>query len=217
MMLTRNFCSQNCVKRLVVITLSFVFLVGTACAPLLSPGEPPAYIQFAPEFHSLSKGTAATRKLQLTVTMPTTPTELSSDAIILFLNGRELRRLAGYRWVSTIPELTQRAIVNGLDSSGAFAAVSSAGAGIRPNVRLLCDMEQFAFEYPEDGKSSPKAILKFTFKVVEYSTGIVLGSLPITMEKTAVSSNVDHMAEAAESAMADMLGKLSVWLVERLS
>lgn len=190
-----------------------VFLLTAACAPILSPGDPPAYIQFMPKFQSLSAGNAKTKKMQLSVAAPSAPAELNGDSIILLLKNREFRRLGGYRWVSSVPELMQRSIIAGLESSRAFASVAPAGAGIRPHARLLCDIDEFAFGYAEE-KSLPTVMVAVTFRLVDFTSGNVLGTLPIHKTASVQSNDIDHMATAAETVTAEIVSELNDWIIK---
>ena len=82
-------------RSFLTLVLGGVFLFTAACAPLFSPGEPPAYIQFMPKFASMNSGNAKTQKIQLSVAAPTAPAELNGDSSILLLKNREFRRLEG--------------------------------------------------------------------------------------------------------------------------
>ena len=199
-------------RSFLTLVLGGVFLFTAACAPLFSPGEPPAYIQFMAKFESMNSGNAKTKKMQLSVAAPTAPAELNGDSIILLLKNREFRRLEGYRWVSSVPELMQRSIIAGLESSRAFASVSPAGAGIRPHARLLCDIDEFAFGYAEE-KSLPNATVAVTFRLVDFTSGNVLGTLPILKTANVQSNEIEHMATAAEKLTSDIVRELNDWIV----
>lgn len=199
------------IRFLFLLVFGGILLFSTACAPILNPGEPPVSIHFMPHFSVMDAGNEKTRKLQVTVATPMAPAELNNDSIALLINGREYRRLAGYRWVGTVPELIQRSLIAGLDSSRAFASVSAAGAGIRPNVRILCDISQFAFDYPEGG--SPSIDVRMTLKAIDFSSGVVLGSLPVERRVPARSSKVDDMAAVAETVTADIVRDVNNWLI----
>ena len=203
---------KKSIRALLALMIGGMLLLSAACAPILSAGDPPIYIQFMPTFKTMKSGTEKTKKLQVAVATPTTPAELSGDSIILLLNGREFRRLAGYRWISTIPELMQRSIIAGLESSHAFASVSAAGAGIRPHTRVLCDIDEFVFSYPEKG-ANPTATITATFRVIGFGTGKVLGTLPVRKTMQVQSSEVDHMATAAEKLTAELIGELNDWII----
>ena len=106
----------------------------------------------------------------------------------------------------------QRSIIAGLESSRAFASVAPAGAGIRPQARLLCDIDEFVFAYAEE-KGLPTVSVAMTFRLVDFTSGNVLGTLPINKTASVQSNEIDHMATAAETVTADIVRELNDWII----
>ena len=90
--------------------------------------------------------------------------------------------------------------------------MSPAGAGIRPHARLLCDIDEFAFGYAEE-KSLPNATVAVTFRLVDFTSGNVLGTLPILKTASVQSNEIEHMATAAEKLTSDIVRELNDWIV----
>ena len=207
--------------RLALVLVLCLCFFASGCASFLSPGDPPARLNFAPEFTATVPGTARTRAMQVVVSRPSLPTELSGDSIILLINQREMRRLAGYRWASSVPDILERAIVAAFNQSGAFAAVASSTSGITSRFHLLADVDQFAMRVPQTSENRPAgpstAIIRGTFRLVNHTEGKTLATLPVSVEQGATASDSNAMAEAMEKATVRMMEEVVPWAVGVLS
>lgn len=198
--------------------LLVLLLFSMACAPIFAPRDPPVRLQFFPDFSKAQLSATNTTSQQLVVAFPSAFSELNSDAILLLFSDKELRRLAGYRWSSTAPNLVQSSLVRGLEESRIFRSVSDERSGISSALRLITDLEQFYLRYPhgasEELKSPtpPTAIVQATFRMVDYSVGETIDTISVSVEVPATSTEVKDMVKACEEATIKMVEKLVPWI-----
>lgn len=214
---------SNVFRRSLQAALVVVLIAGMGCSTLFSPGDPPVRLHFSPVYEQKPQGNNKTRKQQLVVTRPSVPAELGGDSIVMLLNQRELQRLAGYRWASTIPDMMQRSIIAGIESTGAFASVADERSGITARMRLLCDIDQFVLRYQEDPQKKanrsvpPSAVIQGVFRLVDYAGGVTVATLPVLVEVPATGTDVNHIAAAMEKATVAMMEKVNSWAIASLS
>ena len=201
--------------RISLVGILLLLWLAGGCSYLLAPGDPPARLNFAPEFGAITAGNAKTRSLQVVVVRPSLPLELGGDAIILLINQREMRRLAGYRWASTAPDMLERAIVSALNHSGAFASAAAVTSGIASKFHLLSSIDQFVLRVPQAPDNTPAgpsvAIIQGTFRLVNNNEGRTLATLPIRVEQVAPGSGANDMADAMEKATVKMMEQVVPW------
>ena len=206
---------RQCYARMSLVGVLLLLWLSSGCSYLLTPGEPPARLHFAPTFTASAAGNAKTRNLQLVVVRPSLPLELSGDSIILLVNQREMRRLAGYRWASSAPEMLQRAIVSALSQSGAFASVAAVTSGVTSRYHLTADIDQFVLRIPQGPDNTPSgpgvAIIQGSFRLLNNNEGKTMATLPIQVEQAASDTGASALADAMEKATSKMMDQVVPW------
>lgn len=193
--------------------LGVIFLSSCTLVPRIS--DAPVRIQVNPTLPNKEQGTSVTKQMQLAIATPRAPRDLYTDGIICIFNDREVASLMGYRWVTTIPDLLQHALVNGLDANGAFASVSYEATGLASQATVQADIKQFALFYKAE-KTIPKVIVDITLRMVNVSTGKALSSLPVHIETLAKGQKPEDLASAFDEAVSEMLAQVSSWSIEAL-
>ena len=201
--------------RISLVGVLLLLCFASGCSYLLAPGDPPARLNFAPTFGTTTAGNAKTRSLQVIVVRPSLPLELSGDAIILLVSQREMRRLAGYRWASTAPDMLERAFASALNQSGAFASAAPVTSGITSKYHILSSIDQFVLRVPQTADNTPAgpsvAIIQGTFRLVNNNEGRTLATLPIRVEQVAPGPGANDMADAMEKATVKVMEQVVPW------
>jgi cholesterol transport system auxiliary component len=187
-------------------------LLLSACGGILNPGPPPARIQLNPDM----PGKAAFQiNKQLVVAMPQAEGDADSESIDLLFQGRELRHLAGARWISPAPRMIQRSVIEAIQASGGLSGVADEFAGISARARLLCDLRRFCLRYgPET--APPAAWFQATLRLVDQSNGRLLGTTSLDISVPAASNDTSALIQAMESALQEALAGITAWTLERM-
>lgn len=194
---------------LTAVLLLAVMLQG--CAAILDPGPPPARMQLNPALPGPVTGSPVNK--QLIITMPTAGRDLDNDGVALLFKGREVRYLSGVRWTGTVPQLVQRAVIDGLQSSGLLHGVAADTDGISANARLISDIKQFCLEYRDDD-SPPVALFSATFRLVDIRDGSILGTRVTQTSVPASGKERTQLIGAMETCLGQAMADVTPWILE---
>jgi cholesterol transport system auxiliary component len=194
------------------IFLFLTFLLLSSCGGLLDPGPPPARVQINP---ALPDKVPVRVKKQLVVALPQAEGDMDSDGIALLFHGRELRNLAGVRWISPVPRMIQHAVIDALHASGGLAGVADDMSGISADARLLCDLRRFCLRYDRE-TAPPAAWLQATLRLVDQRSGRLMGATTLDISVPAVSNDLPALLQAMESVLQQALAGTAAWTLERM-
>lgn len=206
-------CFTAARRRLPVLLLTCCLLWVSGCAGLFNPGPPPSRLQLSPPMPA--KMAEKPFNKQLVVATPLAGREIDSDNIALVFNEREVRVLADARWTGTAPSLVQRNVIAALESAGALSGVADESAGIAADARLLSDIRQFSLHYTEEG-GMPGAVFEGTFRLLNLSTGKVVGIRSVDIKVPASSRDKTALVRAMETALGQGLHQIVPWIVEEM-
>ncbi len=203
-----------------IFTLSFL-LFGLVvslfsfygCASVLDPGPAPTRVQLNPDMPA--RVAAAPFAKQLVVALPVAGRDIDTDSIALIFNQREVRYLSGMRWTGTVPYIVQRGLMDALEASGGLKGVADEGAGISANVKLLCDVRQFALRYADE-KAAPSAEFAASLKLVNLNNGLVLSAKNLDISVPAGGRDNAALIKAMEQALSQGLAQATPWVLENM-
>lgn len=202
-------CSHSCGGRfsalLILLALS-LFL--PSCASMLSPGPPPARLQLAPSMPP--QLSAKPLDKQLVVAMPLAGRDIDTDSIALVFHDREVRYLSGVRWVSAVPHMLQRSLIDAFVSANVLRGVTDESAGIAATAKLLCDVRQFSLHYA-DPKGPPTAVIIAHFRLLNLANGAITGTRIVEVKVPASGSGNLALVSASEAALSRCLAEVVPW------
>ncbi len=106
---------------------------------LFAPSEVPTYDLNAPQVQTRARHSSA----QLVVAEPTALRALESDKVVVKLSNGQINYLDGAQWSDSLPKLLQARVIETLERSHLFRAVTRTGSGIDPDYQLLVDIRNF--------------------------------------------------------------------------
>jgi cholesterol transport system auxiliary component len=194
-------------KPAVLLVLSAGLL--TACSSILPQrGAAPDLYQLSPVALPAVKKPAAA---QIVVDAPLAARGLDTDRIIVRGDSYEVKYLSGVRWTDRIPRLVQSALVQGLESTGAFTGVGRPEDGLKSNYALLSDLR--AFDVVSQGMmGSARVQVVLAAKLVRPG-GDVVASRLITKEAEAKGSGNGGIVAAFDEAVKGAAEETTQWVV----
>jgi cholesterol transport system auxiliary component len=181
----------------------------TACSSILPKrGEAPDIYQLSPvALETAPKAVPA----QLIVDVPLASRGLDTDRIVVRDNPYEIKYLAGVRWSDRAPRLMQSALIQGLESAGAFSAIGRPEDGIRSSYALLSDLR--AFDVLGSGlMGRTKVQIVLAGKLVRPG-GEVVSSRLISKEVDAKSAGERDIVAAFDEAVKSVATEATQWAV----
>jgi cholesterol transport system auxiliary component len=192
-------------------TLALPLILGllAACSSIL-PAPPPA-----PDLYQLSpvalKPQAKPIAAQIVVDVPLASRGLDTDRIVVRNNPYEVKYLAGVRWSDRAPLLVQSALIQGLESAGAFTGVGRPEDGIRSSYALMSDLR--AFDVLSGGVAGrTKVQIVLAAKLVQPG-GDVVASRLITKEAETKSNSDADVVAAFDEAVKAFAEETTKWVV----
>jgi cholesterol transport system auxiliary component len=198
----------HCASRLVVV-LALAALSG--CSTILPPRAP------APNVYRLSVISLPARSekpmpAQLVVDVPIAMGGLDTDRIVVHDNPYELTYLAGARWTDHAPRLVQSALVQALESTGAFTGVGRQEDGIRRNFELVSDLR--AFDVNTEGMGRAHIAIALAAKLLRAPGGEVLATRLFKAEVPANGRGEKDIVAAYDGAMTAIATDMTQWVIE---
>ncbi|MCC8194075.1 MAG: ABC-type transport auxiliary lipoprotein family protein [Deltaproteobacteria bacterium] len=199
-------------RKLCIVLASLVFLLPAGCA-LLDPGPPMANVILPLQ---LPAGSQAERMpVQLLVARPSADGATNSDRIMALMNGYEIRALDSAKWVSPVPAIVQRQLVDALEASRRFAAVNWEESNVDDKYRLSTDIRRFFLRYDVSG-SAPVADTAMVFSLVRSDTGKIVARRFVRVEEACQGNSLDAFVAAFSRAMTKTLAQTTEWVVQTL-
>lgn len=203
-------------KRLLPRLALFILMAGlSACVSLLpDPGPAPARLQLTPVMPD--RVTGETVNKQLAVALPLAGNDISTDGIALVFNDREVRYLAGARWIGPAPQIFQLALIDSLSVASGLRGVAGESAGIVADARLLCDLRQFSLHYA-DPKGTPTAVLTANFRLLNLHNGSIMDTRSVSVTVPSAGRDTAALAAACETALSRCLAEVTPWVARTVA
>jgi len=200
------------IRSVCIFSASLVFLLSAGCS-VLNPGPAatnvllPVNIAVAPQSNRLP--------VQLLVTRPVTNGATETDRIMALMNGYEIRALDSARWVSPIPVLVQRYLVDALDASRRFAEVNWEGSNTEDNYRVSTDIRRFFLRYDAPG-IPPVVDVSIVFSLIRSDSGKVVARTHMQMEEPCRENTLEAFVNAFGRIMTETLSQTVDWVVKNM-
>ena len=200
-------------KQLTRLIILGVLLLLPGCAGLFDPGPPMASVILPVKMPEPS--TRGRMPLQLLVARPAADESNRTDRIMALMNGFEVRALDTAKWVSPVPQMVQRQLVDSLESTRRFAAVGWEESNLDARFRLGTDIRRFYLRY-DANNAAPVADIVMVFTLVNPETGKVAARKLVRVEEQCAGNSVKEFVDAFGRGMTGVLATASQWTAESL-
>lgn len=190
-----------------------MFLLLPAGCAMLDPGPPMTSVILPVQMPQFSQ--AGRMPVQLLVARPSAEGATGSERIMALMNGYEVRALDSAKWVAPIPNIVQRQLIDALESTRRFAAVSWEESNVDEKYRLSTDIRRFFLRYDTAG-AAPVADTALVFTLVKTETGSIVARKFVRMEEPCDGNSLEAFVTAFSQAMTKTLAETSGWVVEQI-
>jgi phospholipid/cholesterol/gamma-HCH transport system substrate-binding protein len=149
-------------------------------------------------------------RAQLVVPEPGAPIALDTQKIVPRSAGAEAAGFANAQWSDTVPKLIQAKVIQALDNSGYFSAVSRPLDNLAADYQLLLDVRAFQIAGGEDA-----ADIELAAKVLGKDGRIVAGKV-FAAKVPAASAEVPAAIAGLNEAFGKVAVELAVWVANVL-
>lgn len=195
------------------VFLGVCLLMPAGCAGMFDPGPPMTNVILPSEMPAFSE--AGRLPVHLRVGRPAADSSTDTDRIMALMNGYEVRALDSAKWVSPVPVMLQRQIVDALEASRRFAAVGGDGGGTADKFRLASDIRRFFLRY-DDSRQFPVVDLAIVFSLTKTETGSIIARRFVRIEEPCTGNSLDAFVAAFSRAMTQTLAITAKWTAEQL-
>lgn len=176
----------------------------------LSNGEPSQTFDLVLDRDNIKKS----RRLgtQIVVQLPAAVKALAGDNILVKPSPTQVTYYGDAVWSDRLPKLIQARIVEALQVSGRFRAVSDGSDRINGDITLSTTIE--AFQVDVVGERATTKVMVFA-KLIHVSTGKVYASRSFNVSVAAKNREVGQAVDALNAGMNEVLQSLTKWVVRR--
>lgn len=194
---------------LVLLTLGGCSLSG-AVKGALSDGTPSQTFDLVLERDLIKKSSRL--GTQIVVQLPAAVKALAGDNILVKPSPTQVTYYGDAVWSDRLPKLLQARVVEALQVSGRFRAVSDGSDRINGDITLSTTIE--AFQVDVEGERATANVMIFA-KLIHVSSGKVYASRSFQVALPAKSRVVGDGVSALNDGMNQVLQSLTRWVVRR--
>ena len=174
---------------------------------LFAPAEVPTYDLNAPDIQAKGRHSSA----QLVVAEPSALRALESDKVVVKPGNGQINYLDGAQWSDSLPKLLQARLVETLERSHLFRAVTRPGSGIDPDYQLLVDIRNF-----EIVTGTPSnAYISLSVRLVPATSGRSLMSHVFESHVPLETVDAANGTRALNQALSNVLSEMTTYLSHR--
>ncbi len=189
--------------------LAIVTTAPLAACALMSAGTGPA-----PQLFTLTAAhpaaTDAEPAPQIEVDEFSAPAAIDTTRIVRQSGANEIAYYADARWADRAPRMIQSLMVETLENSGRFGAVSARGAGVRAAYELMGDIRQFATVPSADGGRDRVRVDIFA-RLVREDERTIVASKPFSASVPVGGSGMLPIVSAYDAALREVLDGIALW------
>ena len=185
-----------------------------ACA-LANAGSGPAPQLFtltAP--HPASVEATAAKGPPIEVAEFSAPAALDTTRIAQQSTPNEIAYYADARWADRAPRMIQMLMVETLENSGRFNAVSPQGAGLRVDYELMGDIRQFA-AVPSTNGGTSEVRVDLLARLVKKDERNILASSRFSARAPVEGSGIVPIVRAYDAALRGVLDGMADWAAQQ--
>lgn len=181
----------------------------TGCA-VLDPGPPLTQV-ILPVRHTVAEKTDRL-PARILVSQPVTDSATSTDRILALKDGYEVFALSSAKWVSSVPWMVQRLVIDALEARRRFDSAGWEESIFNANIRLQTDIRRFYLRYAV-ADSPPAVDIVFVFTLVDMQSGDTFARTLVAVEQTCAANNLKEFVAAYSIAMNKALDQCGSWVV----
>lgn len=189
--------------------LAIVAATPLAACALMSAGTGPA-----PQLFTLTAAhpaaTDAERAPPIEVDEFSAPAAIDTTRIVRQSGANEIAYYADARWADRAPRMIQSLMVETLENSGRFGAVSARGAGLRAEYELMGDIRQFAAVPSADGGRDRVRVDIFA-RLVREDERTIVASKPFSASVPVGGGGMSPIVSAYDAALREALDGIALW------
>lgn len=193
--------------------LTAIVLAGLSGCALLDPGPPPAQV-IMPIQQKVARESNR-MPASILVDHPIADGAAGSDRILALLNGYEVRALDRAKWVSPVPWMVQRLIIDALEASRRLESVGWEESVSDATIKLQTDIRRFFLRYDAVDKP-PVADLTIIFSLVDMQTSRTFGRTVVSVEQQCQGNSVAEFVAAYTLGMTKVLNQSSEWVLRSI-
>ena len=198
--------------RLLPMVLVLALLPGCAAVSALTGGGGPltAYELRPPADLPLATRTEAA---DLVVEVPEASGAIDTDAILIRPTAIEASYLPGAQWTEDAPRMLQSALVAALESTQAFRYVGRRPLGPGGDYALVWNLTRFSAEVIA-GTETAEVEIMLTARLIREEDASVMARETFLASGAAADISNAAIAAAYDAAARDLLGDMTVWVLE---
>lgn len=188
--------------------LTMAAAVPLAACALMSAGTGPA-----PRLFTLTAAHPAASDAepapQIEVDEFSAPAAIDTTRIVRQSGENEIAYYADARWADRAPRMIQSLMVETLENSGRFGAVSARGAGVRAAYELMGDIRQFATVPADDGRDRVR--VDIFARLVREDERTIVASKSFSASVPVSGSGMSPIVSAYDAALREVLDSIALW------
>jgi cholesterol transport system auxiliary component len=149
---------------------------------------------------------------QLVVAMPTAPSGLASERIVLSRTPVTLDYFADAQWADRLPFLIQTALVDGFEKSAAMPAVGPENLGLRADFLLDTTIGDFEAVYDSPG-GTPRIVVRLHATLVSVPERRIVAQMSVSREANAVANSVPEIVAGFDQALGRAVTEVVTWTI----
>jgi cholesterol transport system auxiliary component len=184
-------------------------LGGCSLGSLFAPPEVKTYNLNALENSQARR--ARPRNIQLIVPEPTSLRSFDTDHIVVKPNSGEINYLGEAQWSDRLPRLLQARLIETLEHSGRFRAVTRPGSGIDPDYQVLIEIRDFEVVVAEPSQ----AYINLSVKLVPTRSGRAIAQRVFEARADVASVDAVNATAALNAVLGTVLLEITKWAAAR--
>ncbi|MGB5985461.1 MAG: ABC-type transport auxiliary lipoprotein family protein [Desulfobacterales bacterium] len=196
-------------------------LASTLAGLLLGCGEILPRPGPAPELFVLSPKSTFPPELpridaQLVIAEPTSGGALNTDRIVLKPSPRQIKYVAGVRWVTLAPKMIQTLLVESFENSGKIVAVGRQAVTLQSDYLLISELREFQAEFTED-QALPEVVVALSVRIIRQPAARIVNAHTFRAVVTAGDGDMEAIVQAFDSALGKVLKQMVIWTLDAVA
>ncbi len=198
--------------RKLVLTFAIIPLLS-GCATLSALGGASAPFDAYQIRASEDPGSARSRQnIDVIVELPSAGAAFDTESILIRPQATQVQYLPDARWIETVPEMVQTALVDGLDRTGAFRFVGRRPLGSSGDYALVTNITAFNAEVEPDGITA-RIDIRITARMVREADLAIVASDVFSATAVVPDTSTESLIAGFNEAGSDALDRMVGWVL----
>jgi len=191
---------------------ALVLLLPLGACALANIGDGPAPRLFTLTAAHPAPSSGGAKGAQIVVDELSAPAALDTARIVQQASANELKYYADARWADRAPRLIQNLMVESLENSGRFAAVSARGADLRGDYDLVGDIRQFSVDVSDAREKVVR--IELYIRLVREDERTILAAKSFSIVSPVAGSGIAPIVAAYDAGLRQTLDAIAIWTDE---